>query len=77
MWNANLLSILDIPIFMLSYIFIKHISIFYAMLQIDSNTTGVSSGAGNAYSSGTHEIMSVFRMVRVAYSLVLCVVFCR
>jgi len=61
----------------LSYKFIKHISICYAMLQIDSNTTGVSSGAGDAYSSGTHEITSVFPGVRVAHSLVLCVVFCR
>jgi len=45
-----------------------------------SNTTGASSGIGTTYPSGSH--MSslrtpVFSGIRVAWSLVFCVVFCR
>jgi len=40
-----------------------------------SNTTGATSGAGNDYSSGAHEFITGFSGVRVARSLVFCVVF--
>jgi|JYMV01.1.fsa_nt_gi hypothetical protein len=39
-----------------------------------SNTTGVKCGAGPAYTSGTHSVVSG---VRVARSSVCCVLFCR
>jgi len=38
---------------------------------------GVSSGAGNAHSSGAAELTPVLSGVRVSRTLVLCVVFCR
>jgi hypothetical protein len=39
------------------------------------NTTGATSGAGTAYSSGASEFTPCFSGVRVAQSLVLCVCF--
>jgi len=42
-----------------------------------SNTTGVTSGAGTAYLSGAPEFTPGFSGVRVAQSLVFCVVYCR
>jgi hypothetical protein len=41
------------------------------------NTMDAPSGAGNAYDSGATEFTHVFYGVRVAQSLVFCVVFCR
>ena len=42
-----------------------------------SNTKGVTSGAGTAYPSGTPEFTPVFSGVRVPQSLVFSVMFCR
>ena len=42
-----------------------------------SNTTCVTSGAGTAYLSGAPEVILVFSGVRVAQSLVFCVVLYR
>jgi hypothetical protein len=42
-----------------------------------SNTTGAMCDAGTAYPSGASEFTPVFSGVRVARSLVVCVVFCR
>jgi hypothetical protein len=42
-----------------------------------SNTTGATCGAGTACPSGAHEFTPVFREIRVAWSLVSCVMFCR
>ena len=42
-----------------------------------SNTTCVTSGAGTAYLSGAPEVILVFNEVRVAQSLVFCVVLYR
>jgi hypothetical protein len=47
----------------------------YHRLCNKSNTTGVTSGAGTAYPSGAPEFTPVFSGIRVARSLVLCVVF--
>ena len=38
---------------------------------------GATSGAGTIYPSGEHEFAPAFSEVRVARSLVFCVVFCR
>ena len=40
-----------------------------------SNTAGVTSGAGTAYPSSTHEFTSVFSGVRVTRFIFLCVCF--
>jgi hypothetical protein len=40
----------------------------------NSNATGTTSGAGNAYTSTAHEFTLVFGRIRVAQSYVLCVV---
>ena len=42
-----------------------------------SNTTGFKYGAGTAYPSGTPDHNPGFSGIRVARSLVLCVMFCR
>jgi len=39
---------------------------------LDSNTTGVTSGAGTDYPSGVSEFTSVLSGVRVAHSSFLC-----
>ena len=41
-----------------------------------NNTTGATCGAGTAYTSGVFSFL-VFSLVRVAQSLVVCVLFCR
>jgi hypothetical protein len=46
-------------------------------VSFNSNTKGNNSGAGTAYPSRTPEIIPGFCGVRVARSLVFCVVFCR
>jgi len=56
---------------------IKPSNIFIKKLA-GSNTTDATNGAGTAYSSGAPHITSVFSGVRVARSLVFCVVvYCR
>ena len=42
-----------------------------------SNTTGATCGVGTAYLSGVPEFTSGFSVVRLAQSLVFCVLFCR
>jgi hypothetical protein len=42
-----------------------------------SNTTGATCGVGTAYLSGAPEFTYGFSGVRVAQSLVFCVLFCR
>ena len=44
---------------------------------LNSNTTGVISGTGTEYPSGTPVLTAVFSGVYVAQSLVFCVVLCR
>jgi hypothetical protein len=46
-------------------------------VSFNSNTTGVTSGAGTANPSGAPEFISGFRGVHVARSLVFYVMFCR
>ena len=46
-------------------------------VSFNSNTTGVTSGAGTANPSGAPEFISGFREVHVARSLVFYVMFCR
>ena len=46
-------------------------------VSFKSNTTGVTSGAGIANPSGELEFTRAFIMVRIAWSFVFCVVFCR
>jgi hypothetical protein len=41
-----------------------------------NNTTGATCGVGTAYLSGVPEFTSGFSGVRVAQSLVFCVLFC-
>ena len=47
------------------------------MTSFKINTTGATSGAGTAYPFGAHEFTPVFSGVRVAQSLVFCVVHCK
>ena len=46
-------------------------------VSFKSNTTGVTSGAGIANPSGELEFTPAFIRVRIAWSFVFCVVFCR
>ena len=46
-------------------------------MSFNGNTTGVTCEAGTANHSGAHEVTMIFDGVRVAQSLVLCVMFCR
>ena len=60
----------------------KHFQVLFSFFTYhrvcdQSNTMGATSGAGTAYPSGTPEFTLVFSEVRVARSLVFCVVFCR
>jgi hypothetical protein len=49
----------------------------YIMTSFKINTTGATSGTGTAYPFGAHEFTPVFSGVRVAQSLVFCVVHCK
>ena len=46
-------------------------------LSVNSNTTGDTSGAGTAYSSGLSEFNQIVSGALVVQSLVFCIVFCR
>ena len=48
----------------------------YHRVCYKSKTTGAGRGTGAAYPSGAHELIPDFSGVRVAQSLVFCVVFC-
>jgi len=47
------------------------------LVLFNSNTTGVTSGAGTTYPSVIPESLLVFNRVRVAQFLIICVAFCR
>ena len=49
----------------------------YHRVCYKSKTTGAGRGTGTAYPSGAHKFIPDFSGVRVAQSLVFCVVFCR
>ena len=50
----------------------------YRLACYKNNTMrGVTSGAGNAYTSGAHEVIPCISGVCIAQSLVFCVMFCR
>ena len=49
----------------------------YHRVCYKSNTTGADRGTGTAYPSGAPEFTSDFSGIRVAHSLIFCVVFCR
>ena len=51
--------------------------IFYLFYIYNSNTTVVTCGAGTTDLSGAPEFTPVFSDVRVARSLIFCVLFCR
>ena len=51
-------------------------AIFQLYSGRNSNMTGVTSGAGTVYPSDASEFTQVFCVVRVAQSLVFCVLFC-
>ena len=50
---------------------------YMMLVSFNSNTKGNNSGAGTAYPSGKPEIILGFCGIRVARSLVFCVVLCR
>ena len=45
--------------------------------KFQSNTMGATTDAGTAHLSGDPEFIPVFNRVRVALSIIFCVVFCR
>ena len=60
----------------------KHYQILFSFMTYHqvwnyNNTSGVTSGVGTAFPSGAPEFTPVLSLVRVAQSLIVCVMFCR
>ena len=66
-------------LFVFIYVYWCPTRFLYQMMFVtfNSNTTGVTCGAGTAYPSGTPEFTPDFSGICAAQHLVFCVVFCR
>ena len=75
-WVQKLIFSLQIINYFWKYVSISHL-FFRIIVLYYTNTTGIISGAVTANPSRALEFILSFSRVRVAWSLVLCVVFCR
>ena len=73
--GLHVLSMLFVFIFV--YRCLTRFSYHMVFVSFNSNTTGVTHGTGTAYPSGALSSTPDFNGVRVARSLVFCVMFCR